>query len=114
MSDSTRDETQLGFADLKQRLGAAGLHIIDQQKTPGLQRSTYFAVGSSGRCTDITISDTFLDDLPNTKEYQATVNSYAYAVAGRVKVGSPEVFCKRRSKNRPRHAVGAGDAAEEK
>src|SRR6266566_3849446 len=74
MSETKRTETQLGVADLTKRLGAAGIHIIDQHKSPGLQRSTYFAIGSAERQTDITISDTFLDDLPNTKEYQATVD----------------------------------------
>jgi len=92
MSETTRTETQLGVADLTKRLGAAGVHIIDQDRTPGLQRSTYFAIGSTERQTDITISDSFLDDLPNTKEYQATVDSYAFAVAGRLKCGSPELF----------------------
>lgn len=92
MPEPTRSETQLGVADLTKRLGAAGIHIIDQQRTPGLQRSTYFAIGSTERQTDVTISDTFLDDLPNTKEYQATVDSYACAVAGRLKCGSPELF----------------------
>jgi diguanylate cyclase (GGDEF)-like protein len=92
MSEPTRSETQLGLADLKKRFSAAGLPIIEQRRNTGLQRSTYFAVGAAGRQTDITISDTFLDDLPKTKEYHAKVESYAAAVAGRVKCGSPEVF----------------------
>jgi len=92
MSEILRTETQLGVADLTKRLEAAGIHIIDQSRTPGLQRSTYFAIGSAERQTDITISDSFLDDLPNTKEYQAAVDSYALAVAGRLKCGSPELF----------------------
>ena len=92
MSETPRTETQLGVADLTKRLDAAGVHIIDQHWTPGLQRSTYFAIGSTERQTDITISDNFLDDLPNTKEYQATVDSYALAVGGRLKCGSPELF----------------------
>jgi len=95
MAETTRTETQLGIADLTKRLGAAGVHIIDQHRTPGLQKSTYFAIGSAERQTDITISDNFLDDLPNTKEYQATVDSYALAVAGRLKCGSPELFYSR-------------------
>lgn len=92
MSESTRNETQLGLADLTKRFSAAGIAIIEQRRTQGLQRSTYFAIGNTERQTDITISDTFLDDLPNTKEYQATVDSYALAVAGRLKCGSPELF----------------------
>jgi diguanylate cyclase (GGDEF)-like protein len=92
MSETTRNETQLGIADLTKRLGAAGIAIIEQRRTQGLQRSTYFAIGSSERQTDITISDTLLDDLPKTKEHQAKVDSYALAVGGRLKCGSPEVF----------------------
>lgn len=92
MSDAIRNETQVGLAELKRRFSSAGLSIFKQQRNTGFQRSTYFAVGSAERQTDITISDTFLDDLPNTSEYQAKVDSYALAVAGRIKCGSPEVF----------------------
>ena len=92
MSEPTRSETQLGLADLKKRLNAAGLQIIEQQRASGLQQTTYFAIGISERQTDITIPDTFLDDLPGTKEYHTKVDSYAHAVAGRLKCGSPEVF----------------------
>jgi len=92
MSESIRNETQLGIAELTKRFGAAGIRIIGQNRTPGLQRSTYFAIGSTEGQTDITISDTFLDDLPKTNDYQVAVDSYAFAVAGRLKCGSPEVF----------------------
>jgi diguanylate cyclase (GGDEF)-like protein len=92
MSEPTRSETQLGLADLTKRFGNAGLQIIEQHRNTGLQRSTYFAVGTAERQTDITISDNVLDDLPNTREYHAKVESYAAAVAGRIKCGSPEVF----------------------
>jgi diguanylate cyclase (GGDEF)-like protein len=92
MPEPTRSQTQLGLADLKKRFAVAGLSIITEHRNTGLQRSTYFAVGTADRQTDITISDTFLDDLPNTKEYHAKVESYATAVVGRMKCGSPEVF----------------------
>jgi diguanylate cyclase (GGDEF)-like protein len=92
MSEPTQRETQLGLADLTKRFGNAGLQIIEQHRNTGLQRSTYFAVGTAERQTDITIYDNFLDDLPNTREYHAKVESYAAAAAGRIKCGSPEVF----------------------
>jgi diguanylate cyclase (GGDEF)-like protein len=92
MPEPTQSETQLGLADLKKRFGAAGLPIIKQHRNTGLQHSTYFALGTTERQTDITISDTFLNDLPNTKEYHGKVESYAAAVAGRIKCASPEVF----------------------
>jgi diguanylate cyclase (GGDEF)-like protein len=92
MSEPTRSETQLGLADLKKRFGAAGLPIIEQHRNAGFQEPTYFVVGTAERKTDITIYDSFLDDLPKTKEYHTKVESYAAAVAGRIKCGSPEVF----------------------
>lgn len=95
MPEPARRETQLGLSDLKKRFSAAGLSIIAEHRNTGLQRSTYFEVGTAGRQTDITISDTFLDDLPNTKEYHTKVESYAAAVVGRMKCGSPEVFYSR-------------------
>jgi diguanylate cyclase (GGDEF)-like protein len=91
MSETRRTETQLGISDLTRRFGAAGIQIIDQ-RGDFRGRSTYFAVGTSERQTDITIYDNFINDLPNTKDYQVAVDSYANAVAGRLKCASPEVF----------------------
>jgi len=87
-----QSETQLGIADLTKRISAAGILVIDQRRTPPPQRSIYFVIGSNERQTDITIYDNFLNDLPNSKDYQAAVDSYALGVAGRIKCGSPEVF----------------------
>lgn len=92
MTENKRSETQSGIDDLAKRLGAKGLRILDQGRHPGFQRSICFTIGNGTNQTDIGIPDNFLDDLPNTKEYQAAVDSYASAVAGRIKCGSPEVF----------------------
>ena len=94
MSETPRTETQLGIADLTKRLGAAGLNIIEQRDR-FQNDTTYFAIGTSANQTDIVLSLEFLHDLPNTKEYQAAVDSYALAVAGRLKCGSPELFYSR-------------------
>jgi diguanylate cyclase (GGDEF)-like protein len=91
MSETIRTETELGIADLKKRLGAVGLSVIDQRER-FYHDSTYFAVGNSANQTDIVLSREFLDDLPNTKDYHPLVDSYAHAVAGRLKCGSPELF----------------------
>jgi diguanylate cyclase (GGDEF)-like protein len=91
MSETTRSETQLGIADLKRRLSAVGLNVIDQRERFH-HDSTYFVIGTPENQTDIVLSREFLDDLPNTKDYHAIVDSYAHAVAGRLKCGSPEVF----------------------
>jgi len=92
MSETTRTETQLGIADLTKRFSAAGIAVIAQRINPLPQRSIYFEIGNTEHQTVITLPINFLDDLPNTKEYQAAVDSYALAVAGRLKCGSPEVF----------------------
>src|ERR1700687_3669233 len=92
MSETRRTETQLGVADLTKRLSATGIAIIGQHINPLPQRSIYFEIGNSERKTDITIPIAFLDNLPNTKEYRVLVDSYALAVAGRPKCGSPELF----------------------
>jgi len=91
MSESTQSETQLGLADLKNRFSAARLNIIEQRERFH-HDTAYFAIGTPTNQTDIVLSRDFIDDLPNTKEYQATVDSYARAVAGRLKCGSPELF----------------------
>ncbi|HWZ98147.1 MAG TPA: GGDEF domain-containing protein [Candidatus Dormibacteraeota bacterium] len=91
MSEPTRNETQLGIAELKKRLSAAGLIIVRQQEN-FRHGSTYFEVGDVESYTNIALSEEFLRDLPNTKEYQAMVDSYVRAVAGRLKCGSPELF----------------------
>ena len=92
MGDSTRNETQYGLADLKKRLTARGVAILNQQRPWPERLATYFVLGSSERKTNIVIPDSFLADLPNTKEHQLAVDSYAEAVGGRMKYGSPELF----------------------
>jgi len=92
MAEPIRSETQLGLADLKRRFSAASLQIVEQHRNTNLHRSTYLVVGTPERNTHLTISDDFLDDLPKTKDYHAKVESYAAAVAGRIKCGSPDVF----------------------
>lgn len=87
-----RNETQQGLAEFKKRLTAKGVAILEQGRPWPGRMATYFAVGSSERQTDIGIADTFLDDLLKTKENQATVDSYALAVAGRMKCGPPDLF----------------------
>lgn len=91
MSEHIRAETQKGIAELKRRLGLAGLEVTDQR---GQFRndSFYFAIGNRLNQTDIVLSREFLDDLLNTKDYLALLDSYARAVAGRLKCGSPELF----------------------
>ncbi len=91
MSETTRSETQLGIADLKRRLSVVGLNVIDQRER--FHHDTiYFVIGTTEGQTDIVLSREFLDDLPNTKDYHALVDTYARAVAGRLKCGSPELF----------------------
>ena len=87
-----RYEMQQGAADLKKRLAARGMSIVEQQRPWPGRLATYFVLGSSQRNTSIVIPDSFLADLPNTKEYQVAVDSYAAAVSGRMKYGSPELF----------------------
>jgi hypothetical protein len=91
MSETIRNETQFGIADFQKRLSAAGLGIIQQQGN-FRHRNIYFAIGGTENQTDVTLSEEFLDDLPNTKEYQSMVDSYARAIAGRLKCGSPQLF----------------------
>src|SRR5215813_13818861 len=86
-----RSETQRSLEELQKRLTSFGIKIIDQHRE--LDRAaTYLAIGSPERSTDVVISDEFLDDLPNTREYQTLVDSYACAVAGRIECDSPEIF----------------------
>jgi diguanylate cyclase (GGDEF)-like protein len=91
MSETARSETQLGIADLKRRLGVVGLSVLDEHEK-FRHDSFYFAIGNIANQTDIVLSRAFLDDLPKTKDYHPIVDSYARAIAGRLKCGSPELF----------------------
>jgi len=91
MSETARSETQLGIADLKRRLSVVGLNVLDEHEQ--FRRDSFcFAIGNATNQTDIVLSREFLDDLPNTKDYHPIVDSYARAVADRLKCGSPELF----------------------
>jgi diguanylate cyclase (GGDEF)-like protein len=74
---------------LTKRLKTAGVPIADQ-RFDNFRRRNYFAVGTPKRLAHFEVSTNFLDDLPNTAEYRNAVDAYAYAVAGRMKFGSPE------------------------
>jgi hypothetical protein len=64
MSEPTRNETQLGLAELKKRLSCCGTQEKFRHGT------TYFAIGDAENQTDITLSEEFIHDLPKTKKYQ--------------------------------------------
>jgi diguanylate cyclase (GGDEF)-like protein len=86
------EEQQRGIAELTNRLAKSGLQIIEHNRPWPNRRSTYFEIGKPGRQTDVVLSDEFICDLPGTREYQEAVDSYAIALAGRVRCGSPNVF----------------------
>jgi hypothetical protein len=91
MSENLRNETEVGLTELAMRLKAADIEILEHRKMPH-REAIYVAIGNSHYQTDITLPREFLDDLPNTKQFQDAVDSYAKAVSGRLKCGSPEVF----------------------
>jgi hypothetical protein len=85
-------EMESGLADLGRRFNSVGLQVIERKRLWPNRMATYLALGKPDRSTDIVLSDEFLSDLPNTTQYQLAVDSYASAVAGRIKCGSPEAF----------------------
>jgi diguanylate cyclase (GGDEF)-like protein len=86
------EQQQLGISDFTTRLSKAGIQILDQDRPWPERRATYFLIGKPGRETDVLLSDEFIRDLPGTREYQAAVDSYAQAVANRIRCGSPSLF----------------------
>ena len=92
MPDIREQEMQSGFADLASRLNHVGLQIIESKRLWPNRMITYFVLGKPDRHTDIVFSDEFITDLPHTTRYQAAVDSYAAALAGRIRCGSPEIF----------------------
>jgi len=88
----TEDQQQRGIEELTNRLARGGLNVIEQARPWPHFRSVYFEIGKADRKTSIVLSDEFIRDLPATKEYQAAVDSYATALSGRIKCGSPDLF----------------------
>jgi hypothetical protein len=86
------EEQQRGIAEFTNRLAKSGLEIIEHNRPWPNRRSTYFEIGKPDRQTNVVLSDEFIRDLPGTREYQEAVDSYATAVAGRVRCGSPNLF----------------------
>lgn len=95
MVEPTRPETQLGLATLKGRFQSVGIQILEQRRDFSRQ-ATYFVIGTVigivRHSTSLLIPDSFLNDLPNSKEYQEAAYSFAYAVAKRCKNCRPDVF----------------------
>ena len=88
----TQDQEQRGIEELTNRLAKGGLNVIEQARPWRHLRSVYFEVGRADRKTSIALTDEFIRDLPATKDYQAAVDSYATAVSGRIRCGSPDLF----------------------
>jgi diguanylate cyclase (GGDEF)-like protein len=86
------EQLQLGMAELANHLAKAGLGISKQARAWPNCMATYFEIGKPGRYTDVVLSDDFICDLPGTREYQEAVDSYATAVAGRIRCGAPDTF----------------------
>jgi diguanylate cyclase (GGDEF)-like protein len=86
-------ETQFeqGLDDLRRRLSAAGLNVLDQQDNFDRQ-SIYFRIGSETNNTNFTVSRNFLSDFQRTKSYLESTNEYIAAVAARYKCGPLEHF----------------------
>jgi hypothetical protein len=87
----TEEQQKLGIVEFGSRLARCGLQIVEQDPRP-YRSSTYFEIGKSGRQSSVELSDEFMRDLPATREYQDAVDSYAAALAGRIRCGSPNVF----------------------
>jgi hypothetical protein len=92
MSEDRDNELQAGVAELSSRLARVKLQIVKHRRPWHNRMAAYFAIGTLDHTTDVALSDEFIRDLPRTPEYQAAVDSYAAAVAGRVRCGSPNVF----------------------
>jgi diguanylate cyclase (GGDEF)-like protein len=88
----SEEQQQRGIAELTSRLAKSGLQVIAHKRPWPNRRSTYFEIGKPGRETDVVLPDEFICDLPGTGEYQGAVDSYATAVAGRVRCSSPNLF----------------------
>jgi len=88
------DEMQSGYGELKRRLAEAGLEVLEQQRPWPNRMCTYFEIGKPDKSTDIAVPDEFVRDLPQTKEHQAAVDTYATAVGGRLRCGPPnQLYC---------------------
>jgi len=94
LDSASEPAVQLGLADFRRRVTSAGLEILDLKRPWPNRDLIYCALGKSERRTDIAISDEFLLGLPRQPSYQAAVDSYASALAGRIRCGSPELsYC---------------------
>ena len=92
MPGEKEDELQSGLAVLTRSINGAGLQIIENQRPWPNRMATYFAVGIAERRANIVMSDKFVKALATNGEHQEALDSYASAVAARIKCGSPDVF----------------------
>jgi hypothetical protein len=86
------EQQERGIAELTTRLNRAGLNLLERSRPWSHLRVTYFELAKSDRVSDVVVSDDFIRDLPNTREYQEATDAYAAAVAGRIRCGSPNLF----------------------
>jgi diguanylate cyclase (GGDEF)-like protein len=88
----SEQQRQLGIAELTARLNKLGLNLVEQSRPWPNRRATYLGIGKADQVANVVLSDEFICDLPATLEYQAAIDSYATAVAGRIRCGPPNLF----------------------
>ena len=86
------EQRQIGIAELTARLNRSGLNLVEQSRPWPNRLVTYFEIGRSDQATQVVLSDEFVCDLPRTLEYQKAVDTFATAVAGRIRCGHPNLF----------------------
>jgi diguanylate cyclase (GGDEF)-like protein len=87
-----REEVAAGLQLLEQIFSKAGISIRESRRPWHDRTATYIVVGAGDSSTDIVLTDDFLSDLPATREHKSAAESYAQAVAGRIKHGSAQAF----------------------
>lgn len=87
-----QEEMAKGLRLLSEIFGKSGLQISVSKRPWADCSATYLALGNGERSTDIVLTDEFLSDLPGTHEHRSAAESYAQAVAGRIRHGSADAF----------------------
>lgn len=87
-----QDEVKAGIGLFRNKLETGAKLKLERFQRYSDRRAYYLVIGSDSKQTDIVLSEEFISDLPNTKEYQAAVDEYVGWLVNRMQNVSPLMF----------------------
>lgn len=90
MPSQVEREIHAGLEYIRASLSRSGLELVEYNPIDHFLNC--IVIRGSGQTTDLVLSNNFICDLPATREYHGSLDSYVSALAARSRCGDPNIF----------------------